>query len=247
MLSRAVWIFFHDLGVVGMHIPLCRQWASTWAWTVGFLEIRFSTCLNTFHKTNFYLCSSANVDRETSCQGTAVSNQQDAQSLPHTQVSSVGWLPSPLSHPYLPCPGPLFAWEERRRSHWLGTGLRGPVSLAAAELTQKTLQQWCPGLDSSWAGSPLGVLPKKKIQVSDSLKKGAHVRQTRNLWHSPPPSSTVTLISFSFCLHLLVAWEPPTMGFSLLRCSAVFRRLGTHADQGSYSYQWLSRSCMSAK
>lgn len=87
MLSRAVWIFFHDLGVVGMHIPLCRQWASAWAWTVGFLEICFSTCLNTFHKTNFYLCSSANVDRETSCQGTAVSNQQDAQSLPHTQVS----------------------------------------------------------------------------------------------------------------------------------------------------------------
>ena len=59
MLNRAVWIFFFDnLGVPGMHSPLCRQWASTWAWTVGFPGIRFSTYLNTFHKADFYLCSS---------------------------------------------------------------------------------------------------------------------------------------------------------------------------------------------
>ena len=82
-----------------MQTPLCRQ-ASTWAWTVGFLGIRFSTYLNTFHKASFICVQvfGANVDRETSCQGSGVSKQQDLYSFTHRSpfwLTALSPLPSP--------------------------------------------------------------------------------------------------------------------------------------------------------
>lgn len=158
MLNRAVWIFFFDnLGVPGMHSPLCRQWASTWAWTVGFPGIRFSTYLNTFHKADFYLCSSV------WCSGWT--EKHPARALERvnnrTHAGFPFWpLPSlPCPHPNLPHLSPLLARKDCGRSYLLGTGLIGPICLADAEPSQKFPWLWCPGLDSSWANSPPSLGP----------------------------------------------------------------------------------------
>lgn len=167
MLLEAVWIFFDYLGVPGMHTPLYRQWASTWAQTVRFLGICFSTYYTPPIKSTF-ICAQvfgANVDREAS--------------FPALQWAA----PGTCSHAHFPVrvaallrlPEPWLALSRSLvgrgclQEHILaGAGLTGPISLAAAKPGQKIPQLWCPGLDSSWAGPSPGAFlayGQKKVQI----------------------------------------------------------------------------------
>lgn len=184
-----------------MQTPLPRQ-ASTGAWIVGFLGIHFSTYLNTFHKASF-ICAQvfgANVDRETSCQGAEVSKQQDLYTGVHFGL--LPSLPCPhLTHLVLaPLPGKI-----NRRSNLPGTGLIGPIFLAAANPRHKIPQLRCrgPGLELAQL-FPLGPTQEKTRSFRITLRV-----------KNPPPSSIATLISLLFLLNLLVDWVPPTLGFSV--------------------------------
>lgn len=173
-----------------MHSPLCRQWGSTWAWTVRFLGIGFSTYLNTFHKANFYLCSSVQ------CEGWTEKHPARAlkwvNNRTHTALHTHRF-PLLASCPLSPAPTltcliqALVRLERWPRSCLLGTGLRGPISPAAAEPSQKSPQLGCPGLDASWASCPCRAFPQKKVKVPDLVQKEAYVRQAHGLWSSPPP------------------------------------------------------------